>query len=123
MRILSILCGLSFAVTAGYLRGCSVHLMGATAGNDHALLAGVFGPFSWAVLALAAMGGVMGWLSRCEGWTALVTGCAIFLSCHLAMLAGIGAGAVPTALFCLVAAGFALLPLVHMPNSYWRVAG
>jgi len=116
MRILSILSGLTFAVMAGYLLACAFL---APAG---ASLMGPVDMLSWAVAALALATGIMAWLSRCEGWVTLVGGCATFLSCHVVLLAGLGAVAVP-ALLCLVAAGFALSPLAHMPNSYWRVAG
>ena len=125
MRILSILCGLSFAVMAGFLLACSTVVIAANAplrAIDLVVLDRAFGPMSWLALGLALLGGGLAWLSRCEGWAALVTGCGIFLLCHLAMLTGLGGVVVP-ALLCLTAAGFALLPLIHTPNSYWRVTG
>lgn len=125
MRLLSILCGLSFAVMAGFFLACSTVAMSADSplrAIDLVSLVRVFAPISWAALALALLGGGLAWLSRCEGWPALVTGCGVFLFCHLAVLAGLNGTAAPT-LLCLVAAGFAISPLIHMPNSYWRVAG
>lgn len=125
MRILSIFCGLSFAVMAGYFLAFATLSMLATApmpATDSLPLDRSFGPICWVALGLALLSGGLACLSRCEGWAALAIGCGIFVLCHLAMLAGLGGTGVP-ALLCLIAAGFALVPLVHTPSSYWRVEG
>ncbi|MFC3571325.1 hypothetical protein [Paracoccus sp. TOH] len=124
MRVLSILCGLSFAVMAGFFLACSTVVASAQPALraiDLVMLGRIFGPLSWAALALALLGAGLALRSRCEGWAPLVAGCAIFVPCqfglpHVAGLAG-------TALLCLTAAGLALSPLTRMPISYWRVAG
>lgn len=120
MRLLSILCGLSFATVAGSLFACWTFFLPAEVVADSGQIP--FGPVSWTVSGLALLGAVMAWRSRCEGWTALATGCGLFLLAQAAVLAGIGGVALP-ALSSLAAAGFALLPLMHTPSSYWRVAG
>lgn len=112
MRVLSILCGLSFSVMAGYLLALSLGGLPPQPGLS---------PLNWAMLALALLGAVLALWSRCEGWAPMLAGCGIFLACQLvaARFAGPNLGA----LMCLAAAGFALLPLMHTPSSYWRVAG
>lgn len=115
MRVLSILCGLSFAVMAGYLLALSL------GGLPLNRLQPGISPLSWAMLALAALGAVLALRSRCEGWAPMLAGCGLFMACQL--FAARFAGLNLSALMCLAAAGFALLPLMHTPSSYWRVAG
>lgn len=120
MRVLSILCGLSFAVMAGYFLACSL-MLSLVQNPDLTPLGQGLAPLSWAVLALAALGALAALRSRCEGWAPLLTGCALFLLCQL--VAAQFAGLNLSALLCIAAAGFALLPLTYTPASYWRVAG
>lgn len=118
MRVLSILCGLSFSVMAGYLLACS--LIASISGLPVQSLAPGAAPLVWAALALALFGAVVALHSRCEGWAPMLGGCSIFLLCQLlARFAGLNV----SALLCLAAAGLALLPLMRTPSSYWRVAG
>ncbi|WP_199259651.1 hypothetical protein [Paracoccus binzhouensis] len=124
MRILSILCGLAFAVMAGFLLACSTvaaSAQPALRAIDLAMLDKILGPLSWLTLALALLGAGLALRSRCEGWVPLVAGCATFVPCHFVLphVAGLAG----TALLCLTAAALALSPLTRMPISYWRVAG
>lgn len=119
MRVLSILCGLSFAVTAGYLLAFSLILSLAELPPQTLALTGRgFAPLTWPMRALALLGGATALRARCEGWVPLVIGCGLFLLWQL-LPTGLNLGA----LLCIAAAGFALLPLIHTPSSYWRVAG
>ena len=119
MRVLSILCGLSFSVVAGYLLACS--LIASWAGLPVQNLAPGAPALFWSVLALALIGAVVALGSRCEGWAPMLSGCAVFLLGQL--LAPHIAGLNFSAALCLAAGGLALLPLMRTPSSYWRVAG
>lgn len=164
MRILSILCGLWFAVMAGFYFAFSIAVMPAlqqspdTAGmttmqslnhsSDHPLFVLGF----WGAMALAMIGSVLALRSRCEGWVALTAGCVLYLIAsvgvtllgnlpmnnELALLGPESANGLGVWLkylqdwtllnqlrtvLCMAAAAFALIPLLHMPMNYWRVAG
>lgn len=119
MRLLSILCGLSFSVMAGYFMACSLlaSLWGLPAQN---LTAGS-NPLVLASLALALLGAFIALRSRCEGWVQTLGGCSLFLISQV-LAPHLGAPNL-AAVLCLCAAGLALLPLLRTPASYWRVAG
>lgn len=124
MRILSILCGLAFAVTAGLFLACAMIATSRLPGGEWPALAEIFVPVSRAALVLALLVAGLAWQSRCEGWLPLVAGCVLFVLCDLALHAfAVSTGSVVPALLCLAAAGLVLMPLLRTPNSYWRVAG
>lgn len=119
MRLLSILCGLSFSVTAGYFMACS--LLASVWGLPEQYLTAGANPLVLGPLALALVGAIMALRSRCEGWVQTLGGCCLFVVSQV-LAPHLGAPNL-SAVLCLAAAGLALLPLIHTPSSYWRVAG
>jgi hypothetical protein len=119
MRLLSLLCGLSFAVMAGYL--FAVSLIASLADLPPQYLGDGIVQIPWATLVLALLGAGLALHSRCEGWTSILAGCGLFMACQLVAMRLAGPGV--SALMCLAAAGFVLWPLMRTPSSYWRVAG
>ena len=91
MRILSILCGLWFAVMAGFFFAFSVAVMpGLQAVPGSAGMAAMqslnqfdanplFGLGFWGGAILAFVSAALALTSRCEGWLALFTGCLLYL--------------------------------------------
>ncbi len=119
MRLLSILCGLSFSVMAGYFMACS--LLGSLWSLPARYLTPGSNPLVLAALALALLGAFMALRSRCEGWAQMLGGCSLFLISQV-LAPHLGTPNL-AAVLCLAAAGLALLPLMRTPASYWRVAG
>lgn len=91
MRILSILCGLNFAVLAGFFFAFSVAVMpGLQAAPGAAGMVAmqslnrfeahpIFAACFWGAIVLAVISAVLALISRCEGWRPLLAGCMLFL--------------------------------------------
>lgn len=91
MRILSILCGLWFAVMAGFFLAFSVAVipglqavpssagMTAMQSLNQSGADSIFGIGFWGAIALAVTSAALALKSRCEGWQPLFTGCMLYL--------------------------------------------